>query len=292
MQKNPKISVIVPVYNGEEFLSQCLDSILAQTLQDIEILCVNDGSTDNSLKILKGYAKKDKRIQIINQKNQGLSASRNNAMKIAKGEYLSFVDADDYINEQFLEELYNSAIKENADIALGNIIRVENGEKPWLCYKKKQVADKTDDIFKLLNLPKTCYVWNRIYRREFILNNNLFFKEGITFEDIIWSPQVAYKAKKAVCVPKADYYYRYNEKSIVATSIKNPEKQKNIRSAHEFYNEFVLKNKLKVPLAWEKECLLRVLGLKLVRTREICNYKKEYFFCGIKIAQSKTTIHF
>ena len=145
MKEKTKISVIVPVYNGEEFLSQCLDSILAQTLQDIEILCVNDGSTDNSLKILKGYAKKDKRIQIINQKNQGLSASRNNAMKIAKGEYLSFVDADDYINKQFLEELYNSAIKENADIALGNIIRVENGEKPWLCYKKKQVAGKTGD---------------------------------------------------------------------------------------------------------------------------------------------------
>ena len=91
MKEKTKISVIVPVYNGEEFLSQCLDSILAQTLQDIEILCVNDGSTDNSLKILKGYAKKDKRIQIINQKNQGLSVSRNNAMKIAKGEYLSFV---------------------------------------------------------------------------------------------------------------------------------------------------------------------------------------------------------
>lgn len=292
MKEKTKISVIVPVYNGEEFLSQCLDSILAQTLQDIEILCVNDGSTDDSLKILKGYAKKDKRIQIINQKNQGLSASRNNAMKIAKGEYISFIDADDYINEQFLEELYNSAIKENADIALGNIIRVENGEKPWLCYKKKQVAGKTDDIFKLLNLPKTCYVWNRIYRRELILNNNLFFKEGINFEDIIWSPQVAYKAKKAVCVPKADYYYRYNEKSIVATSIKNPEKQKNIRSAHEFYNEFVLKNKLKVPLAWEKVVKTNVFGLPLFKIKENSEYKKEYYFCGIKIITVKINKNF
>ena len=152
-------------------------------------------------------------IKANDDPNQKVLITR--AMKIAKGEYLSFVDADDYINKQFLEELYNSAIKENADIALGNIIRVENGEKPWLCYKKKLVTNKTDDIFKLLNLPKTCYVWNRIYRRDLIINNSLFFPEGVIYEDVIWSPQVAYKAKKAVCVPNADYYYRYNEKSIV-----------------------------------------------------------------------------
>lgn len=292
MKEKTKISVIVPVYNGEEFLSQCLDSILAQTLQDIEILCVNDGSTDNSLKILKDYAKKDKRIQIINQKNQGQSVSRNKAIKIAKGEYLSFIDADDYINEQFLEELYNSAIKENADIALGNIVRIENGRKPWLCYKKKQVADKTDDIFKLLNLPKTCYVCNRIYRRDFIINNSLFFPEGVIYEDVIWSPQVAYKAQKAVSVPKATYFYRFNINSTTAFGKKDIQRQQDFKEAYMYYNSFIQKHKINAPLVWEKVVKMNVFGLPLFKIKENTEYKKEYYFCGIKIITVKTNKNF
>ena len=101
----PKISVIVPVYNVEKYLARCLDSIINQTLADIEIICINDGSTDNSLEILNDYAKKDSRIKIIDQTNAGLSCARNAGMQIAQGEYIGFVDSDDWIDLDFYEKL-------------------------------------------------------------------------------------------------------------------------------------------------------------------------------------------
>nr|MCR4662874.1 glycosyltransferase [Endomicrobiaceae bacterium] len=107
----PKVSVIVPVYNVEQYLRQCLDSIINQTFKDFECICVNDGSTDNSLTILQEYSKKDNRIKIINQKNSGSSVSRNNGIKQALGQYVSFVDADDWITDNYLEILYNKIIE-------------------------------------------------------------------------------------------------------------------------------------------------------------------------------------
>ena len=101
----PKISVIVPVYKVEKFLPKCLESLINQTLKDIEIICINDGSPDNSLKILEEYAKKDSRIKIINQKNAGPSVARNNGMSAASGEYIGFVDSDDWIDLDFYEKL-------------------------------------------------------------------------------------------------------------------------------------------------------------------------------------------
>ena len=113
-----KVSVIVPVYNVEKYLRQCLDSIINQTLKEIEILCINDGSTDSSPEILKEYEEKDSRIKIINKKNAGLSAARNQGLELAKGEYVSFIDSDDWINETFCEALYTAAKKYDSDIAI------------------------------------------------------------------------------------------------------------------------------------------------------------------------------
>ena len=285
----PKISVIIPIYNAENYLGKCLDSLLAQTLTDIEILCVNDGSTDNSLKIIKKYAGNDKRIKLINQKNQGQSAARNSAMKSAKGKYLAFVDADDYVNDCFFESLYNAAISNDADIALGNIIRVEEDKKDdyVLFYNKIKTAHKTDGIFKLLNIPKTCYVWNRIYKRDFILENNLFFKEGVTYEDIIWSTVVAAKAKNAVSVPQANYYYVYNANSTVATTDDDPKKNKDRHDAFLFYNKFIKEHKIKAPVVWEKVVKIKFFCFTLIKIKEIVDVKKAYYFCGIKFATSK-----
>lgn len=112
----PKISVIVPVYNVAKYLERCLESILSQSFKDFEIICVNDGSTDNSLEILQQYAKKDKRIKIINQKNSGAGYSRNIGINAALGNYLSFIDADDWIDELFLEKVYHLAEVSSADI--------------------------------------------------------------------------------------------------------------------------------------------------------------------------------
>ena len=118
------VSIIVPVYNCAQFLNRCMDSLVNQTLKDIEIICINDGSTDNSPEILQEYAAKDSRIKIINKENGGLSSARNRGLAAAQGEYLGFVDSDDWVDLDFFEKLYNAAKKYDTDIATGGIIRL------------------------------------------------------------------------------------------------------------------------------------------------------------------------
>ena len=119
----PRISIVVPVYNAEKYLRHCLDSLINQTMQDIEIICVNDGSKDNSLAILEDYVKRDKRIVLLNQSNRGVSVARNNALKHVRGEYYMFVDSDDWIDDNACEVAYNCAIKENADCLMFSYIK-------------------------------------------------------------------------------------------------------------------------------------------------------------------------
>ena len=117
-----KVSVIVPVYNNEEYLDKCLSSLTEQSLDDIEIICVNDGSSDSSLDILNRYEQKDNRIVVLSQENQGAGASRNNGIDIANGEYISFVDADDWLEENALKKLYENAVRNNSDVVLFNSV--------------------------------------------------------------------------------------------------------------------------------------------------------------------------
>ena len=147
---NPKISVIIPVYNAEAYLYRCLAWITNQSLSELEIICVNDGSTDNSPNILNEFAKKDNRIKIINQENNGASVARNNALKFAHGEFVGFVDADDTIEKDFYERLYNNAKKYGAEIACGEIRRPDskrNKDVKNLVYRKIKTADKTEQKY-------------------------------------------------------------------------------------------------------------------------------------------------
>ena len=128
----PKVSVIIPVYNVEKHLERCLDSVVNQTLKDIEIICVNDASTDNSINILKKYAQKDKRINIIDlPENLGAGNARNKALDIAKSEYIGFIDSDDFVDLDFYKKLYSKAKTENAQVAKGSINCIKNGNKYW-----------------------------------------------------------------------------------------------------------------------------------------------------------------
>ena len=117
-----KVSIIIPVYNVESYLRRCLDSVVNQTLKDIEIILVNDGSTDGSLAICEEYAKNDDRIKIITRKNGGLSAARNTGLDNATSEYIGFIDSDDWVDTNFFENLYNTAIEKNCDVAFGDIV--------------------------------------------------------------------------------------------------------------------------------------------------------------------------
>ena len=215
MENQIKVSVIIPVYNVEQYLPKCLASVVRQTLQEIEIICVNDGSIDNCLKILEEFKSKDKRIKIINKENGGLGSARNAGFEIARGEYISFIDSDDYIDENFLELLYNEAKEDDADVACSGIKRENDGETHFLINYSQTVI--TDDIYQKINVSKATqfsFVWNKIYKHAFLKENKLKFMQDIVFEDLVYTPQIMIKSNTLVTVPDTFYHYVKREKSI------------------------------------------------------------------------------
>lgn len=259
----PKVSIIIPVYNVEKYLARCLDSVISQTLKDIEIICINDGSTDNSANIISVYAEKDERIKIITQSNAGISKTRNIGIKKATGEFIGFVDSDDFVEKDFYEKLYNAAIRNNADIACSSIIRENEKKKKILIeYKKEQVVTSTKEKFELAHIPEHCYVWNKIYKREKLINSGIKFINGLVYEDIIYTPSLIEILEKMVVVPNLFYHYWNNSKSLV----KNPSDK---YRADKIYAHRIL---------LEKCCRYNV-KLRL-KDELIC--KNEYFLFGIK----------
>lgn len=214
----PKVSVIVPIYNVEIYLARCLDSLINQTLEDIEIICVNDGSTDNSTQILEDYAKKDNRIKIITQVNSGLSEARNTGVRNSSGDYIGFVDSDDYVDSDYFEKLYIAASDNNADIACAGIIREgKKYKKVFLEYKSIETANSFKGKCELVNGVNHSYAWDKIYKRESLISNNLEFIRGMLFEDRPFVADAYEKMGTLVTVPGVYYHYWINQNSIVKT---------------------------------------------------------------------------
>ena len=215
-----KVSIIIPVYNAEAYLERCLESVVNQTLKEIEIIIVNDGSTDNSLSICKRFAKEDSRIRILNQKNCGNGNARNQGIKTAQGEYIGFIDSDDWIDLNFYEKLYNTTQKYNSDIAFADFIRKgKNKHKIRINLKEEKCyTSLRDKIDACKSLTLGC-VWNKIYRKELILNNKIEFPEGKFYEDGIFAMQAIYYANSIISTPNTYYYYFVNPNSIVKSKL-------------------------------------------------------------------------
>ena len=214
-----KISVIVPVYNVEEYLEECLDSIINQTLEDIEIICVNDGSTDNSLKILKKYAKKDNRIKIINQKNCGSGCARNSGLNQSQGDYIFFLDSDDFIPLNALELTYDNAISNNSDLIMFKIARFDDFKddysKPGFPLEDSfNKVDFNNFTFTYKNIKK--YVlnssfspWSKLYKKDFLEKWRDFkFPINIAYEDVLFHVKAVLRSSKISFVPEFLYNYR------------------------------------------------------------------------------------
>lgn len=218
-----KVSIIVPVYNVEKYLEKCLDSLLNQTLKDIEIICINDGSSDNSLLILENYSRKDNRIKIIDKENEGQAIARNIGLKMATGDYIGFVDSDDWVDLDYFEKLYDTAEKYDCDIACAGFKRCrKNRNSIKKKYTKELVFITANDKVRADNLPNDNYVWNKLYKRDAWVNNNFEFQKGRYFEDIALVIKLLHKMGKMVTVPKIYYNYRVNPNSTVTNqSIKH-----------------------------------------------------------------------
>ena len=230
----PKVSIAIPVYNSSLFLPQCLDSILNQTYQDIEVLCVNDGSTDNSLDILNEYAAKDGRIKVFTKENEGKGAAsaRNLGLANAVGEYVQFLDSDDFFEPDMVEELVRKADDTNADVIIYSADRFDNALqkviKPYVSIELWHVPPK--DPFSYKDCPEHIFqvgdliAWNKMYRRELLEKHDLRF-EPIPISDDQYVPALALLfAERITYVDKAFVHYRFNTgQSQGDTMSKHPE---------------------------------------------------------------------
>lgn len=216
-----KLTVIVPVYNVEKYLHRCIDSILNQTFKDFELILVNDGSTDNSAQICEEYSQKDKRIKVIHKQNGGLSSARNVGLDIAEGEYIGFVDSDDYISHNMFNELYQKIRKHNADLAICNFLYIKEDELFSNTYEKLDIVEEFEGleiINQLYQSKGTQFVvaWNKLYKKK--LFNQLRYEDGFLHEDEYIIHKILYRCEKVVYSPRSMYYYVQRNGSIMNTT--------------------------------------------------------------------------
>lgn len=266
------ISIIVPVYNVEKYIKECLDSLIDQTYKNIEIIIVDDGSTDKSGKICDEYEKKNKNIKVIHKENEGLGFARNTGLENAKGEFVTFVDSDDYVDNNFIEELYNNIIAKNVDICKSGFRRVNDSHNTSLIrvyddyvYNKEEtrsvflprmigsLPDKKDSI-------EMC-VWGSLYKMAYIQANKLKFpsERVIISEDLFFNIDYVEKINKACTIDYIGYNYRCNPDSLTKKYRKD-----RFEASKYFYLE--LKNKLE-KLGYNEEIFLRLSRIFLVYIR-------------------------
>ena len=224
---NIPVSVIIPVYNVSKYLEECLDSIVGQSLKNIEIICINDGSTDNSPDILKSYAQKDDRIIVIEQTNKGLSATRNTGLRMAKGDYIHFMDSDDMLDINALEYMYNEASKANLDVIYCDGISFYESEKlkdkfplyQTMYTRPKEFNEVTTGQTLFRNMVRhkcfTSQVCLHLCKKDYLLQNNLYFEEGVIFEDVDFSLKMIMQASRASHRKKPFFKRRVRDNSIM-----------------------------------------------------------------------------
>ncbi len=241
------VSVIIPIYNVEQYLEKCLDSVINQTYKDLEIICVNDCSSDNSLKILQEYSRFDNRIKIINfEQNKGVSAARNAGLEIAKGEYIGFVDGDDWIDLDFYEKLYGRAAETDSEIVKGNLIFYYADNSKSISPLNKLIQEQQSNLYFYTNF------WTAIYKKTLLVENQIKFDEQFTLgEDVLFLNTSILAAKKQISVVD-DVFYHYNRRNGSANSqFLDFEKIKSGVRAH----ELMILNILKTNINYSRESL-------------------------------------
>lgn len=282
----PKVSVILPVYNVERYLEQCLESILNQTLKEIEVICVDDGSTDSSLDILRKYEKQDERMKVVTQENGGAGAARNNGMRIASGQYYSFLDSDDFFELNMLEEAYNEISLRNADFVVfrSDQYYEEKDEFKYVGWtlREKEIPPYYPITHRTLtgNIFKTFvgWAWDKLYDAEFVKKHQLKFQEQRTSNDMLFVFSALVFAERIAIVDRILAHQRRNN----PTSLSNTRE----KSWDCFYHALcALKQNIKnYGLFWEVEqdYINYALHFSLWHLETITGSKKEVLFYKLK----------
>lgn len=218
MQNFPKISIIIPVYNVEKYIKRCLESILAQTFKDYEVILVDDGSTDKSSEICNEYALKDSRIKVIHQKNSGASAARNAGLKIAGGEYIGFIDSDDYIAKDMYETLYKLITKYNTDIAICGLLHEYKNYTvdPYPHEEESKISGLEALKIALIGKKFSVNVYNKIYKKD--LFKDIQFPKLKFAEDGYVLTRILYKAKSVAYNTSPKYFWQHHKGSVTNSS--------------------------------------------------------------------------
>jgi len=222
--KMPKVSILIPIYNAEKYLRQCLNSVVNQTLKDIEIICINDGSIDTSLTIIQEFQAKDSRVKIIDKKNTGYGHSMNLGIIQSTGKYIGIVESDDFAELNMFETLLNIAEKNDIDVVKGNYYQYINGRD----YKTNIIPNvKYNEVFHPYNYPNVfgmqCAIWSAIYKKEFLVNNGICFLEtkGASFQDTSFNFKVWACAIKVYLIDNPLIHYRLDNEN---QSVKSKDK--------------------------------------------------------------------
>ncbi|MGL4533664.1 MAG: glycosyltransferase family 2 protein [Fusobacteriaceae bacterium] len=276
-EKSIDISIIVPVYNSEKLIQKCIMSIINQTLNNIEIIVVNDGSTDSSFNILKEI--KDKRLILIDKKNEGVSEARNTALKVAKGKYILNVDSDDFIDENYCNDMYKRAEKDNLDIVLSDIFDVKIKKTSTL--KDLNISDDKiisgDEYLKIFFIDNFVgFNWNKLIKRDLYVENNITYNKNIAMmEDVLVLIRLLTNSKRIGKINKA-YYHYVQHLTNVTSELKNIHLE-NINLMFEEAEKY-LKGKTEViSLLWTRASYIKlgyILGLKEISNSEISIFFK------------------
>jgi glycosyltransferase involved in cell wall biosynthesis len=278
----PKISVIIPVYNTEQFLRECLDSVLNQTFTDFEVICINDASTDRSLEILREYAAKDKRIRILyHGKNIGMAAARNTGLDAATGEYIAFCDSDDYIHPDMFKIMYTEIRRNNCELVICQTRQVKKND--IVTFSKKTSYET--NIFQESFINVLCYkshfsvVWDKLYKRS-IIGELRFDTELFGIDDTYFNWCIAYRIKKYATVSVELYNWRQHDNSAgKAKSLANKRLDAKCKLIEKIHNS----SKNCIPLSMEKKraicCRLAALAASLVTI----HHNSELFYAARRI---------
>ena len=283
-----KISVIVPVYNVEKFLSQCLGSLTSQTYHNLEILIVDDGSTDRSSAIYQKYASTDNRIKIIKQDNSGVSVARNTGLKFATGDWVHFVDSDDYLDIDFYEKMMSARGDCMPDILACDVIS-QNSNQYSIGYKTCVALYSPTEKFLQTNALRSCVVWRYLFRRDFLKKHKLKFTVGRIFEDMLFTPNAIMLSNYVITVPGANYHYVFNENSLLNRP-ETPLRKMQYDYAQEYLDQFIAQYNLQHVIARSQNIETTTYKFLLFKCfKRIffkdCNETKYYLF-GIRFLKT------
>lgn len=243
MKGENRISVIIPAYNASAYIAQCLDVVVCQSYMTLEIIVIDDGSTDNTIEIVRGFP-----VKLITQENKGVSAARNAGIRAASGDYIHFLDADDIINLEFYEKMILAAVRSGAEIACCGLVH-ERLPAITYSYQESILVSATEDKMRLTNVGNQGYSVKYLFKKSLLDKHQLFFDEDMQVaEDMVFSFKAVYWANKIITVPGATYYYKHRINSAMTTKggLKRIDRRMKIQEAKRRRDLFAQENNISV----------------------------------------------